>query len=594
MNTIRLLLSLLEGRDRRHLVYLVGAGIVTAALSVASIAALGPLMRLLADPDGVHHGYVAMVYSALHFTDARSFLIAFGAVAFLLVLGSNLAKIATVHAVNRFAGTQRYRLSSRLFARYLQQPWAFHIQRNSSHLSQGLLQGVDTVVNHVLRPAMDAVTQGVMALGIVLFLVLTSPLVALAAAVVLGGAYAIIYLLVRPRLARLGHTHWHTNEARFTTTAEAFSVMKELKVLHLEERYSAGYQDSARRHARAETWLQTVAVIPRYMLEATAFGLMIALVLVLLAVEGTMSAVVPLLAVYAFAGYRLLPALQVVYSSVTQARYFAHTVEQLYRDLHQLSREPSVPSHPAPLSASTLEPFQSLTLSEVSFRYSDSEADILRDITLEIRRNELVALVGTTGCGKTTLVDIMTGLLHPTSGTVKSIGGPVRFGYVPQDIRIVDTTVAGNIALGIPAAEIDHPRVHQAAEIASLDQFVMNELPQGYQTVVGEHGVRLSGGQRQRLGIARALYNDPEVLVLDEATAALDTVTEAAVMNAVTALHHRKTIILIAHRLTTVERCDRIYLLDHGCITATGTYTQLLTDSAPFRTFAGSDPAPPQ
>ncbi|MEX2587806.1 MAG: ABC transporter ATP-binding protein [Actinomycetota bacterium] len=608
MKPLLTLLRLLTPRERRRLVLLLLLTIGSALLSVASIAAFGPFMRLVSDPGALGDGITGELYRRLGSPEPRSFLLGAGAGVFLLILLSNVAKVLTLHGIHRFAGMRRYTLSLRLFRQYLFQPYAFHIDRNSAGLSQGLLNEIDKVVNGVLRPAIDAVAQGILVVGILLFLLITSPLIAIAAVGLLSVAYTAVYLFARPRLSRLGRTHWETNGERFSVAGEAFGAIKELKVLAREGRYAERYAGAAREHATAEAWLQTYATVPRYMLEAIAFGLIIALILILVSLRGTMADALPILAVYALAGYRLMPAIQSVYSSVAQARYFAHTVDNLSRDLtgtDLAAEEPDSPAHDAARSAAAAAPdatptFHTLRLSGVSFSYPGSDIPVIRDVSLELHRNETIAFVGTTGCGKTTLVDIILGLLAPTSGTVTVNDAPAEprrqiaamFGYVPQSIFLADATVTENIALGIAPNQIDHTAVERAARTANLHEFVTTELAAGYATVVGERGVRLSGGQRQRIGIARALYHNPDLLVLDEATNALDTVTETAVMQAVADLHHRKTLILIAHRLTSLHHCDRIYLLHHGHITATGTYDHLLATSPRFRALAGAHPAP--
>ena len=608
MKSLFTLLKLLTPRERRRLVLLLLLTVGSAILSVASIAAFAPFMRLLSEPFAMRAGVAGRVYELLGSPEERSFLLLAGLGVFLLILLSNLAKVLTLHGIHRFAGMRRYTLSLRLFRRYLFQPYAFHIDRNSSRLSQGLLNEIDKVVNGVLRPAIDAVAQGILVVGILLFLVITSPVIAVAALGLLSVAYTAVYLFARPRLSRLGKTHWETNGERFSVAGEAFGAIKELKALAREERYAERYAVAARRHATAEAWLQTYATVPRHILEAVAFGLIIVLILILITLRGTMAEVLPLLAVYALAGYRLMPAIQAVYSSVAQARYFAHTVRELSGDLKGEIEEGGSTlegvarggSGREAASAARSARLEDLRLKGVSFSYPGSDIPVLRNVSLELRRNEAIAFVGTTGCGKTTLADIVLGLLEPASGEILVNGSlrPTeagerrelqrRFGYVPQGIFLADATISENIALGIPPDRIDPGAVERAARAANLHTFVAGELPAGYETRVGERGVRLSGGQRQRVGIARALYHDPDLLVLDEATNALDSVTEAEVMRAVSNLHHSKTLILIAHRISSVRSCDRIYLLNRGRIEATGTYDELISSSGRFRALAGS------
>jgi ABC-type multidrug transport system fused ATPase/permease subunit len=309
--------------------------------------------------------------------------------------------------------------------------------------------------------------------------------------------------------------------------------------------------------------------------------------------------IAPLLALYAFAGYRLMPALQQLFASLTSLRFNAPSLDVLYRDLggdggadfdamERLERS---------LQAPRLPFARELHLRSVGFRYEGTTTPALRDIDIVISPLTSVGIVGPTGCGKTTTVDIILGLLSPTEGKVLVDGVEItsqnlagwqkNLGYVPQHIYIADDTIARNIAFGVPDGEIEMDAVRRAARIANIADFIESELPEGYQCRVGERGLRLSGGQRQRIGIARALYRDPRVLVMDEATSALDGITEESVMEALRTLSRKKTIIVIAHRLTTVKECDVIYLLERGAILASGSYGDLVRESSWFRTAAG-------
>jgi ABC-type multidrug transport system fused ATPase/permease subunit len=315
-------------------------------------------------------------------------------------------------------------------------------------------------------------------------------------------------------------------------------------------------------------------------------------VLYLIAQSGSFASALPTIALYAFAGYRLMPALQAIYSAVTQLRFAGPALDALHADLMSLQ-----PAHPNfNQEAITLK--QAITLNQIQFRYPNAPQPALKKLSLTIPAKSTVGLVGATGSGKTTTVDLILGLLEAQQGTLDVDGQAITehnrrswqraIGYVPQQIYLADDTVAANIAFGLDAKDIDQSAVERAARIANLHEFVINELPQQYQTSVGERGVRLSGGQRQRIGIARALYHSPQVLILDEATSALDNLTEQAVMEAVHNLGHEITIILIAHRLSTVKACDTIFLLEKGELKAQGTFDELTHANEKFRAMAAS------
>jgi ABC-type multidrug transport system fused ATPase/permease subunit len=330
---------------------------------------------------------------------------------------------------------------------------------------------------------------------------------------------------------------------------------------------------------------QASTVLPRFAFETIAFGAILLIAVYLIAMRRDMSAVIPVISLYAFAGYRMMPAFQHIYAGITQIRFHSGALDLLSEDLARTA--------PLPPESTPALPFQrEIVLRDVSFAYPQTSA-ALRTVSLSIRANTTVAVVGASGAGKTTLIDVLLGLLRPQTGDIRVDGVDIdnsnvrawqrNIGYVPQQIYLVDDSVAANIALGVPPEHIDRAAVEHAARIANLHDFIIGSLPNHYDTVIGERGIRLSGGQRQRIGIARALYADPSVLVLDEATSALDGVTESAIMEALGALAHKKTIVIIAHRLSTVEKCDVIYLMNEGRVVGQGSFAALRRESPLFQ-----------
>jgi ABC-type multidrug transport system fused ATPase/permease subunit len=329
-------------------------------------------------------------------------------------------------------------------------------------------------------------------------------------------------------------------------------------------------------------------------MQVLLFGGMLLALVYLMANYGGFQQALPVLALYAFAAYRLMPNIKSIYQSVSQMRFTEAALDALCEDFRTLQTSPS----PSESGVEQIRLSKELRLDNVVYSYPNAPQPALNGLDITIPAFSKVGLVGSTGCGKTTTIDLVLGLLQPDAGRLlvdgKEIGaGNVRawqrsVGYVAQHIFLADDTVAGNIAFGLSDKKTDLAAVERAAKIANLHEFVVGELPDGYQTQVGERGVRLSGGQRQRIGIARALYNDPDILILDEATSALDNLTEHAVMEAVHNLSNRKTIVLIAHRLSTVRSCDQIFLLEHGRLIGAGTYDELVATNDTFRAMAGT------
>ncbi|MCS3904376.1 ABC-type bacteriocin/lantibiotic exporter with double-glycine peptidase domain [Methylohalomonas lacus] len=571
----RKIFFLLSRGERRRGILVLGMITVMAVLETAGVASVMPFLSVLANPEVVRtNDKLALIYATFDFNSVDDFLMVLGIGAFLLILVSAVFRGITVYVMNRYVEMRGHGLACRLLETYLRQPYSFFLNRHSGDLSKSVLSEVAQLVSNVLRPGMELVAYSIVLLGILSLLLLIDPLLALAVGVVLGGLYGILYMMVRKRLARIGQDRIQANQERFTAAGEALSGIKDIKLLGREHAYLDRFLGPSFRFARHQATSHTLSQVPNYLVEAIAFGGIIVLVLVMLSnrggVEGGMGEVLPLLGLYTFAGYRLKPAAQKLFSSLAKLRFGGPVLEAVYQDLEQRTALAEIRD----VAEQPLVPKDAIALKDIYYTYPGAAREALSGINLSIPVGSSLGLIGTTGAGKTTLVDIILGLLRPTRGRIIVDDEPVTdsnlrawqqtLGYVPQDIFLADNTVAENIALGIAADRIDRQQVERCARMAQVHEFIMQEMPEQYETRVGERGVRLSGGQRQRLGIARALYHDPAILVFDEATSALDTVTEQAVMEAIEGLHHKKTVILIAHRLTTVSNCDRIVRLERG------------------------------
>jgi ABC-type multidrug transport system fused ATPase/permease subunit len=570
-------------------------------------------MAIVADPDLVNRQPLwAFLYRTGGFPErsngSTGFVIFLGIAFFILIILVMVFRTGVLYIAYRFTANRRYTLGMRLFRQYLFQPYQFFLNHNTGELSKNLLAEVDLVIDGVLRPAMDAFVKGVLALAILVFLVIVNPLIAALAIGIFGVLYLGLYAFVRSRLVRHGTDLREANLLRYKISTEAFGGIKDVKILGKETFFSSAYNQGARRYAVSQAANQIFSTLPGQIMQSLAVGFAIVMIVLLLIINGSLVSILPMLAVYALAVVRMMPSIQSVFQGAAQIRYYAHTVDALHRDMTGLPLPPDISDKkaanipPAPLTFT-----KNIELKNIQFSYLASKAPVLKGIDLVIEKNTTVAFAGTTGCGKTTLVDVIMGLLEPSGGSINVDGAPVispvacsrnlapwqrNFGYVPQQIFLSDDTIAANIAFGIPPELRDAAAVEQAAKIANLHEFITTELPEGYNTMTGERGIRLSGGQRQRAGIARALYHDPNILVMDEATSALDSVTEEAVMDAIHNLMHTRTIIIIAHRLSTIRECDMIYLMDQGKIAARGTYSELLQSSARFQALAkASEPS---
>lgn len=592
MLTLKKLLDLLTPHERNRAALLLGMILVMALLDAIGVASIMPFMAVLANPQLTEsNAFLSAIYNMLGFNNVQNFLFFLGVVLFALLVISLTFKALTTYAQLRFTYMREYSLSRRLIEGYLHQPYTWFINRHSADLSKTVLSEVNTVVYGSMWTMITLIAQASVAIALLMLIFYVDPLLAFIAGSVMGLVYLFIYKIVSAYLSRIGKERVKLNQMRFTAVSEAFGSVKEVKVGRLEKVFIRRFAKPAVSYVRHQVSAKVVALLPRFAMEAIAFGGLLLVVLYLMARDDGFANALPIMSLYAFAGYRLMPALQQIYGSASQLRFTGPALDALHADLMSLTT-----AHPSDTYKSKIKFEKKIALKNVEYTYPNADKSALNDISLSILANSTVGLVGSTGSGKTTTVDLILGLLEPQQGSITvddiSINSSNRcqwqafIGYVPQQINLIDDSVAANIAFGVEADQIDQNAIERAAKIANLHDFVVNDLTQGYATTVGERGIRLSGGQRQRIGIARALYHNPQVLVLDEATSALDNLTEQAVMDAVNNLGHKITIIMIAHRLSTVRQCDQIFLLEQGKIIAQGTYDKLANENEIFRAMA--------
>lgn len=598
IQTYRKLLDLLSPQERRKFYLLLGMIMVMGIFQMLTVASILPLMFVLQHPAVIETSpTLSWIYASLGFTSPRAFMLALASSVFFLVIFGMAFKAVTAYATYRFSMMRSYTIASRMLRGYLFQPYTWFLDKHSAGLGSAVLGEVQKVVTTALLPAMKFITGLVTSVALIALLLVVRPGVALVVAVVIGGVYALLYAGVRRRINRMGQERHRLNEQRFRIVGEAFGGMKDVKLLGLEGYFVDRFRDPARRIAEYDAFDLSLREVPRYVIEGVAFGGLVGFILYLLLTgDGSIGSVIPILSLLAFTAIRLFPSLQQVYGSLGQMRFATGTLDKLHKDFRAMAADATF--RRASDDAPPLRLTERLDLDDVHYAYPQAGRPAVRGMTLSLPARSTVGIVGGTGAGKTTTVDIILGLLVPDRGTLVVDGTPITeanmrawqrsIGYVPQQIFLSDDTVSANIAFGRAAADIDQAAVERAARIAELHDFVLRELPEGYATKVGERGVRLSGGQRQRIGIARALYHDPDVLILDEATSALDNLTERAVMDAVHNLGRAKTIVMIAHRLSTVRECDTIFMLEGGRVVAEGSYDDLIETNRQFRALAGA------
>jgi len=538
---------------------------VVALITQPDLLAAHPRLLELAARFGVA-GHASLVVAAM-----------LSLVAIYAVKNLYLAFLAWRQA--RFTYGVQASLAQRLFATYLRQPYAFHLRRNSAELISNATREI-AVFTDALFSALIIATELLVLAGISTLLIAIEPLGALVAVLILAGAAWSFHHATRRRAVRWGERRQVHEGLRLQHLQQGLGGAKDVKLLGREEEFLAQFAIHNAQGAHVAHLQGTLLQLPRLWLELLAVLGLAALVVTMLLQGKSAASVAPTLGLFAVAAFRLMPSVNRLLAGVQSLRYARSAIDMLERELAL-----AVPPAPARRVAAARPGLQSeIALVNLGYTYAEAPTPALSAVNVRIGKGEAVGFIGTSGAGKSTLVDVLLGLLPPGVGQVRVDGADVQenlrawqdqIGYVPQSVYLTDDSLRRNVAFGVADADIDDAAVTRAIRAAQLDEFVA-ALPQGLDSVIGERGVRLSGGQRQRIGIARALYHDPAVLVLDEATSALDTATERGVMQAVAALHGRKTIVIIAHRLSTVAGCDRLYRLETGRVVAEGTHAEVL------------------
>ena len=583
---LRKFLSLLSVEEKKRAFFLLIMIIAMTFIEMLGIASILPFITILTNPALLETNYILNYFfefsKNIGIKTEFHFLFVLGTIVFIFLATSNAFKTYTTYIQVNFVQMLEFSIGKRMITGFLNKEYSWFLSRNSSDIGKTILSEVSQIIGYGIRPLMELVAKSMVALSIIILLIIVDPLLAFLTGLSLGIAYSVIFFLIRRLLRNAGEIRLKNNQIRFTTVNESFSASKELKIGRLENTYIERFSKAAKLYAQMETLSQVIAQIPRFVIEIIAFGGILLIILFIMAKTGSVTGSLPIVSLYAFAGYRLMPALQQIYSSITQLTYVGPSLNKICEDFNGLDdiQYEEDDDNQFPLN-------KNIVLKDIQYNYPNSSRIILNKVSIKIPAKSTIGIIGITGSGKSTIVDIILGLLEPFSGTIEVDGKQITkknirnfqriIGYVPQNIYLFDDTIKSNIALGVKPGDINNDLVEKASKIANLHQFIMNELPEKYQTNIGERGIKLSGGQRQRVGIARAIYNNPKLLVLDEATSALDNQTEKSVMDAIDNLKNNITIILIAHRLNTIKNCDIIFYLDKGKIKDQGTYIEIIT-----------------
>ena len=585
LDSLRKLLSFLDRPTHWRLAGLMLLMLLATLMEMAGLGLLIPFLQLVVDQDRFATMPLGGLLLDLTGGDSQQLLLSICGILIVFFILKNVYLLWVLWLQHNFVLSRMVVVSENLLARVLNQSYANLVHRNTAELIRNVRQLVSISFNKGLRPFLQLLLEGTTMLGLLVVLALVEPL-ATAAVVGALGLVMVGHSLMMARRERAWGDQSVLHEGQIQLwLQQALGAIKDVRLSGRATYFINAYGRSSRARAKVDVRSQTAPHIPRLLLETIAAVSMVALVMLFIIQGRHPSEAIPTLGVFGLAAVRVAPSLSRLIGNVALLRESRKSIELVYEDFH------SLPAVGAGMVVRPLEIRTGIDVHGLSYTYPQAAAKALDDVGLSIGRGESVALVGRSGAGKTTFVDVLLGLLTPQAGSISVDGTDIRtcmaawqrsIGYVPQTIYLIDDTLRRNIALGVSDAEIDEARIRSACQLAQLEP-VLQGLPQGLDTVIGERGARLSGGQRQRIGLARALYDDPRLLVLDEATSALDSETEQEITRAIDSLARVKTVIVIAHRLSTVQHCDKIVLMDQGRIADIGTFAQLNAANPIFR-----------
>lgn len=585
LDHIRQLFRCFTRDQKRSFIYLQALIVAMSLLEVISIALIGPFLTQLMNGD--ENQWIIEFFSIALDVDNHDLIQYVGIFILLVLIISTMVSVLTTYLLAMFSAKTGAELSDRLFKYYCEQDILYHNNQNTSLITKNLSTETLRLTDLVINPLMQMNAKIVLSLFIFGFIFFVNPLIALIGISFFIFTYYLIYMSVKVKLDVNGRNLTDVISKRFLVINECFGGINEVILLNKKEFFHNKYKILGRLYSKTRGANHAISLAPRYLVELIVYGAIVtAILIIILFYPDKTNSYVNLIALYAVASLKLLPALQHIFTSITQIRGNISSFNYLKTDLLASNSTIAVKIH------RDFKKFESLEFQHINFKYPNNNFNTLKDVSLTINRNDCIAFVGPSGSGKSTLINVILGHLIPTNGEILINGKTDGFhnyanrgsvvGYVPQNIYLTDNTIRENIAFGIDAEHIDSDRLKTAIGKANLGEFVAS-LEHGLETCVGERGVQVSGGQKQRIGIARALYNDPDILIFDEATSALDGNSEKIILQSMNSILRKKTIIMIAHRLNTVKNCDTIYIMDNGEIVESGSFNKLITDSKLFQ-----------
>lgn len=560
-----------DKRQKRDMIVLLAAIFTGAVFELLGVSLFSPLLSIISEPEKIDTNILLSTFRDLTgLYNTKDLFTGLSIVIIIIYIVKNLYLCVMYYHLYGFIYHNQLKVESRLVDCYMKKPYIYHLDHNTSDMIRNIMLDSERLFQLILM-ILNATSQILLSILLILYLLITDLVMTLSIAGILLGSLGLYAKLTRKRANEYGKINQEYDGRMHQAIEEALGAVKDIKILHREKFFVDRFSYGGKQKMNALIHTNFFGTIPQYIIEMVCIAGMLTAI-VMKALSGTdMNSLVPELAAFAVAAFKLLPSVGKIANHLNGISFLTPSIDIIYNDLRDTEDMLYIESKDESNPPDTTEA-SSIEIDRISFAYPNTEKDVLTDTSFSIPVGSSIGLIGTTGSGKTTLADIILGILYPKSGEVKFGSMNVhdypmtwasKLAYIPQAIFLSDDTIRSNIAFGIDTADIDEEKVWMAADEAQLSNFIKS-LPEGLDTKVGERGVRLSGGQRQRIGIARALYGDPEFLVLDEATAALDSDTEQAVMEAIDSMHGKKTMLIIAHRLTTIKNCDLILEVKNG------------------------------
>jgi len=545
---------------------------IGAALELVGVSLIMPLIQLISTPEVVNQpGIVSAVYNALNMKSVTDFFIFLVIVIIVIYFLKNLYLSVMYYFQYSFIYRNQLKVAGRLIDCYLKKPYTYHLDHNTSDMIRNIMLDTDRLFQLILS-FLNMMSEGLLSFLLIIYLLVSDPVMSVTVAGLLVVCMAVFRILTREKVHGYGRMNQEYDGRMHQAINQALGAVKDIKILHREKYFVNSFVSCGEKKMTALINTNFFGTIPKYIIETiTVAAIMLVLVYKLL--TGTdLNAILPVLASFAVAAFKLLPSVGKISNYMNNITFLKPSIDLIHHDLKETEDMENMEISDLDDGSQHTEGVSEIKIDKLFYRYPKTESDVLKDVSFSVPLGTSIGLIGESGAGKSTLADVILGILFPRQGRVLygsmnvheyPLKWAEKLAYIPQAIYLADESIRANVAFGIEAEKIDEEKVWAALDEAQLSDFVRS-LPEGLDTEVGERGVRLSGGQRQRIGIARALYGDPEILVLDEATSALDNETETAVMEAIERLHGRKTLLIIAHRLTTIRNCEYIYRVEKG------------------------------